>query len=120
MLAARNQTRGVVLAERTLEARTAGARLKGLLGRTELPRGEALWICPCNSIHTLFMRFPIDVLFLTGEREGERRVVRAVSRLRPWRATRVYLAAESVLELWAGAIDESGSREGDLLQFRKV
>ncbi|MHB1846034.1 MAG: DUF192 domain-containing protein [Deltaproteobacteria bacterium] len=115
-LRAFNETRGLLLAERTLEARSMAARLKGLLGRDSLPRGEALWIGHCNSIHTFFMRFPIDVLFL----DAERRVVRAIPRLPPWRATRVYLAADSVLELWCGALEETSSRDGDRIGFRDV
>lgn len=112
--AAYNETRDRLLAGRTLEARSTWARLRGLLGRAELPRGEALLLAPCNSIHTFFMKFPIDVLFL--DREG--RIVRAIPRLAPWRATRVYLRADRVLELYVGAIEESGSREGDRVVLR--
>ncbi len=60
-----------------------------------------------------FMRFHIDVLFL--DREG--RVVRAIPRLKPWRATRIYLAAQSVLELWPGALDERPTSVGDVVRF---
>lgn len=90
-------------------ASSAGARLKGLLGRAALPEGEALLIAPCTSIHTLFMRFPIDVLFV--DRRG--RVVRAIERMAPWRATRLYLSAQWVAELPAGTLARSGTREGD-------
>ena len=113
LLSAYNRTRGCVLAERTERASSARERMKGLLGRDGLPRGQALLIDPCDSIHTFFMRFAIDVLFL--DKAG--RVVRAIPRLRPWRATRIYLSAQSVLELWAGALDETGSQAGDVIEF---
>jgi len=113
IVSAENATRGSVLAEHTERTTRAGERLRGLLGRDGLPHGHALLIEPCNSIHTFFMRFPIDVLFL--DREGQ--VVRALPRLRPWRATRVYLAAHSVLELWPGALEERPVAPGDRLRF---
>jgi uncharacterized membrane protein (UPF0127 family) len=111
-----NQSReGAVVAPRVEEAARWGERLKGLLGRSELPEGEGLHIVPCNSIHMFFMRFPIDVAFL----DPEGRVVRAIHRIKPWRATRVYLEARSALELKAGALERSGTREGDLLRFER-
>lgn len=113
LVSAFNRTRGCLLAERTERASTASERMKGLLGRRDLPRGQGLLISPCNSIHMFFMRFAIDVLFL--DREGK--VVRAIPRLRPWRATRVYLSARSVLELWAGALEETGTGPGDVIEF---
>ena len=57
-------------------------RLKGLLGRSGLDGGEGLLIRPTSAVHTWFMRFPIDVVFL----DGELRVLRIVSGLKPWRA----------------------------------
>ena len=104
-----NSRNGAVLAERVEEARSMRTRLKGLLGRTSLPEGEALCIEPCSSIHTFFMQFPIDVAFLTSAGE----VVRAIREMRPWRATRIYPAAAKVLELPAGTLAKSDTREGD-------
>lgn len=104
-----NRTRGAVLAERVEVASSPGARMKGLLGRAALPDGDALVIDPCTSIHTLFMRFPIDVLFV--DRRGG--AVRAIERMAPWRATRLYLSARWVAELPAGTLARSGTREGD-------
>ena len=104
-----NCRNGSVLASHVERARTVRARLKGLLGREGLPEGRALLISPCTSIHTFFMRFAIDALFL--DRSG--RVIRAIPGLRPWRATRVYPAAALVVELQAGTLSRSGTREGD-------
>jgi uncharacterized membrane protein (UPF0127 family) len=89
------------------------ARLRGLLRRAALPEGEALAIEPCTSIHTFFMRFAIDVAFLS--REG--RVVRAISDLNPWRATRIHASAALAVELPAGTLRRTGTIEGDALAF---
>jgi uncharacterized membrane protein (UPF0127 family) len=113
LVAAHNRTRRCVLAERTERTSTAWERMRGLLGRDGLPHGQALLISPCNSIHMFFMRFAIDVLFL--DKDGK--IVQAIPRLRPWRATRVYLSARSVLELWAGALEETGTQLGDIIEF---
>src|SRR5207237_1433735 len=94
---------------------TAGPRpfARGLLGRSGLPQGEALLIEPCASIHTLFMRFPIDAVFLSRELL----VVRAISALRPWRATRFHRGAAMAVELPEGTLARTGTREGDLLEL---
>jgi len=108
-----NRTRGAVLADRVESAHRMRDRLRGLLGRDALDRGEALAIRPCASIHTFFMKFEIDAVFL--DRRG--RVVRALAALRPWRATRFHLRAEQVVELPAGTVARTGTREGDELAF---
>ncbi len=112
-----NQSRGgTVVAPHVEEAATWGLRLKGLLGRRHLQPGEGLHIVPCNSIHMFFMRFPIDVAFL----DPNRRVVRAIHTIKPWRATRIYLDADSALELEAGVLARTGTVEGDLLKFERL
>lgn len=108
-----NSRNGAVLAERVERAVSMRARMRGLLGRTALPAGEALSIEPCTSIHTFFMRFAIDAAFVS--RAG--RVLRAISDLRPWRATRVYPSAALVVELPAGTLSRTGTVEGDELVF---
>jgi len=107
----RNPRTGAVLAHRVERASTPLSRLRGLLGRGTLPEGEALVIDPCASIHTFFMRFPIDVAFLTRDL----RVVRAILDLKPWRATRLYREAAMVVELPEGTLARTGTREGDVL-----
>ena len=108
-----NLARGTLVAASVELAETVLQRLRGLLGRQALPPGEGLWIDPCNSIHTVFMRFSIDVLFL----DAKLRVVRVLSDLRPGRLTRVHLAAVSCLELTAGALEPTGTRPGDQLRL---
>jgi uncharacterized membrane protein (UPF0127 family) len=102
-----------VLANRVERATTVLLRLRGLLGRDRLAEGSALVIEPCTSIHTFFMRFAIDVVFL--DRGG--RVIRAIGSLRPWRMTRIYPSAAQVVELPAGTLARAGVREGDALSF---
>jgi uncharacterized membrane protein (UPF0127 family) len=108
----KNLTKDRLLADRAAEARSFATRFMGLMGRKELPFGDGLHIVPCNGIHTFFMRIPIDVLFL----DRSLKVVKALAAIPPWRATKVYFAAHSVLELPAGTIAGSGTQEGDQLE----
>lgn len=114
LLTVRNATRGTILADRAREAKTFGTRFLGLMGQRSLRAGDGLWIDPCNSIHTFFMRIPIDVLFL----DRERRVVKVFPALVPWRTTRIYGKARTVLELPAGTLAASRTSEGDQLDFQ--
>jgi uncharacterized protein len=108
-----NRRNGAVLATSVERAISLRARLRGLIGRERLADGEALVIEPCTSIHTFFMRFSIDAAFVA--RDG--RIVRAICALSPWRATRIYPSAALVIELPAGTLSRSGTREGDQLSF---
>jgi uncharacterized membrane protein (UPF0127 family) len=91
-------------------AYTRKERRRGLLGRTFLDPAEALVIAPCAAIHTAFMRFPIDVVFL--DRDG--RALKVVHRLQPWRIA-LSLKARSVVELAAGALERHPVEVGDRL-----
>jgi len=88
---------GAVVCERCVVADRPLARLRGLLGRRELPAGEGLLLRPTGAVHTSFMRFPIDVVFL----DRELTVVDVVDGLAPWRAAG-RRGAHAVLELAAG------------------
>jgi len=101
---------GTVVCERCLLAETALARARGLLGRKDLPIGEGILLRPASSIHTAFMRFPIDAVFL----DRDLQVVKVATRLRPWRATGG-LRAKAVLELPAGEAERRGLHAGDRL-----
>jgi uncharacterized membrane protein (UPF0127 family) len=111
-----NMTRDRLLADRAERATSFVDRFVGLMGRRSLAMGEGMHILPCNSIHTFFMRIPIDVAFL--DREGV--IVKQFSALPPWRATSVYFQARSVLELPAGTLQASGTQEGDRLVFEPI
>ena len=108
----RNPRTGAVLADRLERAASPLARLRGLLGRRGLAQGEGLLIEPCAAVHTFFMRFTIDAAFLTRDLG----VVRAIHGLRPWRATRFCTGAAMVVELPAGTLERTGTRQGDVLQ----
>jgi uncharacterized membrane protein (UPF0127 family) len=101
---------GRVVCERCELADRMLGRLRGLLGRATLPRGDGILIRPSWSIHTAFMRFPIDVVFLDRELE----VLAVRHRLRPWR-TATKLRAHSVLEIAAGECERLGLEIGDRL-----
>jgi len=107
-----NVTRGTVLATRLEAAHTGPTRRRGLLGRDGLERGEGLWIAPCESVHTFFMRFPIDLVYL----DRERRIKKARSAVGPWRLS-ACLSAHSILELPAGTIRETQTERGDTLEI---
>ena len=92
-----------VLAERVHVADNLWSRFWGLMGRRALADSEALLISPCYSVHTMFMRFPIDVIFL----DGDTRVLKVARALKPFRAA-VRRGARSVLELNPGAASAAG------------
>jgi uncharacterized protein len=101
---------GTVVCERCAVAATALRRLKGLLGRGGLEPGEGLLLRPASSIHTLFMRFPIDVVFL----DRELVVRKVVLELGPWRFAGAR-GARSALELPAGEVARRGVVTGERL-----
>ena len=99
-----------VVCERCVVADRPVARARGLLGRSELPPGEGILLRPAASVHTFFMRFPIDVVFL--DRDG--RVVAIRPHLRPWRAA-FARRAKAALELAAGQAAARGIHIGERL-----
>ncbi len=106
------RTQGVV-ADHLLTAFDSTSRRQGLLGRDGLPEGTALIIAPSNAVHTFFMRFPIDILFV--RRDGS--VIKARSAVRPWRVAGS-LRAFAVIELPAGSLVHSETTTGDRLICR--
>jgi uncharacterized membrane protein (UPF0127 family) len=103
--------RGHLLGDRIGIADRWWLRLRGLLGRDTLPRGEGLLLDPCRAVHMLGMRFPIDVAFL--DRTGE--VVAAYHALAPGARTGWHRAATAALELPAGTLQASGTGVGDTI-----
>jgi len=101
-----------VIAEHALTAETLCGRLIGLICRRYLPPGSALIIPGCNQIHTLGMRFPIDVLFLNADN-----IILAAESLKPWKISKRHPGASKVIELPAGTISESGLALGDQLEL---
>jgi uncharacterized membrane protein (UPF0127 family) len=98
--------------QRCLLAATPWLRLRGLLGRSEPAPGEGILIRPTSSIHMMFMRYPIDAVFL----DRDLRILKVVENLRPWRfASR--RGAKQVLEVRAGSAAELGLRTGEVLEL---
>lgn len=110
-----NATRGTTLSSRAQLAHSFWSRLLGLLFRPPLRSGEALVIEPCASIHTLGMRYPIDVVFL--DRRGK--VLGLCEGLRPNRLYAGARGARQTIELPLGAIGVSGTRRGDMLRIEQ-
>ncbi len=104
---------GVPIATHVEMADTIASRFLGLMFRRELPAGHALAIRPCNSIHMLFMRFPLDVLFV--DRDG--RVVRVLEWIRPWRASSLVRGAKMAIELPAGTAARAAVARGAVLRL---
>lgn len=109
----RNITRGTDVADRACLADDFRSRLVGLLGRSSLEPGEALVLESCRSIHTAFMRFSIDAVYI--DRRGE--VVKLVAALKPFRVSGVLRGAASVIELPSGTIARTNTALGDQLSI---
>ena len=111
----RNQTRKTVLAQAADVADSSAKRRTGLLKHERLAPGEGLWIVPCESVHTFFMKFPIDLVYIDKARKV-RKVRHAVP---PWRLS-ACLSAHSILELPAGTAEQTGTQAGDELLIEKL
>ena len=105
---------GAVVCDSCLIAESPWLRMKGLLGRRELPDGEGILLRPASSIHMAFMRFPIDAVFVARDLT----VLKVVRNLGPWRMASK-LRAHAVFELPAGTCERRGVREGDRLTLEQ-
>ncbi len=114
---ARNVTRGTVLAADLESGDGLWAKFMGLMGRPSLAAGAGLWLPDSNGIHMMFMRFPIDVVFLGkpgAGPQGRRRVIAVRERLPIWRGlVPLVRGAHGVLELPVGVIAATGTAVGD-------
>src|SRR6266568_4776094 len=107
-----NLTRTTEVARSVEVARSGAKRSKGLLGRKGLAPGEGMWIVPCEAVHTFFMQFSLDLVYL----DRKHRVRKVRSNVVPWRIS-ACLTAHSILELPSGTIRESQTQIGDLIEF---
>jgi uncharacterized protein len=106
-----NKSKNLILVAHVEQAKSMASRLKGLLGRDSLKSDQTLWLEPCNSIHTFFMKFAIDVVFV-----DKNLVVRkVVLNLPPWRLLAPVIGAQSVFEFAAGVLDTNKISPGDQL-----
>jgi uncharacterized membrane protein (UPF0127 family) len=112
-LIARNLDTGTVVANDVAVADTRATRAVGLLTRTGLNPGEALWIVPSRGVHTWGMRFAIDVVAL----DDRGVVIDKVTALKPWRIRLPRRGTAGVLELAAGALDATGTQIGHRIEL---
>ena len=106
-----NTSKQTILGESVEVARSAAERNKGLLGREGLDPGTGLWIVGTEAVHTFWMKFAIDLVFL----DRKRCVTKVVPALKPFRMG-VSWRASSVVELPAGAAAEAGTERGDQIE----
>ena len=114
-LCLRNQRTGQVLATTLLPALDSATRKTGLLKHTSLADGEAMLIAPSNAVHTWFMKFDLDLLFVG--RDG--RVVKTRAGVKPWRMSAA-LRAFAVIEMRSGTLAVRETLPGDLLELVPV
>jgi uncharacterized membrane protein (UPF0127 family) len=110
-----NRTRNTELANKAEVAGSGAKRTKGLLGRKGLAPGEGMWIVPCEAVHTFGMQFPIDLVYI----DRKYRVKKVKNAVSPWRISACF-TAHSILELPVGAIRDSQTSPGDLLELIPV
>ncbi len=102
-----------ILFSKAMEANTLFSRLKGLLGTTGLLSEEALILDPCTSIHTFFMKFPIDVIFL----DRSNKIIALYSNLNPNRVSGIHWTAKKAVETPAGSIAKLNLQKGQVLSI---
>lgn len=110
-----NQTRQAYLATALALADTHWSRLRGLVGMApgDFRNGRGIWIVPCHGVHTLGMRFALDVIYL----DRALTVIHVERELHPWRFAPVRLQAASVLELPCRTVTETGTEVGDRIEI---
>ena len=111
----RNLTRGTSIGDAIACAESSSERRIGLLKHTRLDVGEGLWIVPCEAVHTFFMKFALDLIYL-DRKKRVRGVRKAVG---PWRFSMCF-AAHSVIELPVGTIDRTLTAKGDELEIVSI
>lgn len=108
-----NATKTSCLGDRIQVADRSWDRTVGLLGRQSLEPGAGLFIVPTQAVHTFFMAFAIDLVFINKQFK----VVGIKRGLPPWRVSRIFWGAFGVLELPVGAVDDSRTAVGDQLRI---
>jgi uncharacterized membrane protein (UPF0127 family) len=108
-----NKKNNKILASKIKVANNFFSRSKGLLGRTKMEDEEALHIIPCSSIHSFFMKFNFDAVFL----DKSNKVIHIIENMPAWRTSKICLLGHSVIELPAGVIKNTETSVGDVLEF---
>lgn len=110
-----NQTKSVILAHNVIIADSFLTRLKGLLGKPCLPDGWCLVLKPCRSVHTMFMRFDIDIIFV----DSHNTVVSAINNMSPFRFSSYVRDSYLTIEFPAGTIKSTCTTPGDMIKIAK-
>jgi len=108
-----NKTKNSILAEDVFIAKTLFSRIKGLLGKRSLLPKQGIILEPCNSIHTFFMCFSIDVIFV----DRSNKIVKTLPKFIPNRISPIYWHSQKVVELPAGTLDASNTQILDQLEL---
>ena len=110
-----NRTRKAYLATDLALANTHWSRLRGLMGTpsADFPAGKGLWIVPCRGVHSMAMRFPIDVIYL----DKAKQVVHLEQNLVPWRLAPVRWNANTILELPPTTVHQTNTAVGDVIEI---
>lgn len=108
-----NVTKNNIVADKIIIADKFWIRMRGLMGRRDLEENEGLLLVPCNAVHMMFMRFPIDVIFL----DKEFVVVKIIGNLKPWRTSPIVHKAFQTVELRYGTAVKKGINDGDKLSL---
>jgi uncharacterized protein len=121
VLCVRNQTRDTVLCPRAILAHGLRGRMRGSLGRTQLNSDEGMLfeaepLLPLMWMHTFFMTFPIDLVFI-GRGDV---VLKIQGSLKPWRLSAIVLGARKAIELSAGAAIKAQTAVGDVISLSKL
>src|SRR5690348_7237874 len=109
-----DKTRGAPLMTHGKVADTFWTRGVGLLNRKGLDEGEGLIIIPNNSVHCFFMRFTIDVVFISKEQK----IVYIYPKMKPWRVSKIVGKAHYVIELSGGTVERIGAQVGDEVEWQ--
>lgn len=107
--------KNITISQNVIEASNLINRAIGLMFRSHLEPNNSLLINPCNSIHTCFMKFPIDVIFI----DNKNKIIKIIRGMKPWRFSSIHFKSKKVLELNSGTIG-AGVEVGDILEFVDV
>ncbi|WP_461205473.1 DUF192 domain-containing protein [Clostridium sp. DL1XJH146] len=113
MLSLKNKTNGTIVVSNVVEANTFFKRLKGLMFTKELSPQTAMYIHPCNGVHTYFMNYAIDVLYL----DINNQIISIDKNMKPYKLGKPHQNAVAVIELSNGMIEKSQLRIGQVLEL---
>lgn len=108
-----NTKNNEIIGNEIIYANTPYRRFIGLMGKKEINDGQGVFLTPCNSIHMMFMKFPIDLIFV----DRKNKIIHMTENIQPWKISRIVFMAQSVLELPVGTISKTMSEVGDILSI---